>query len=227
MPPHSAPWRLSAQWPSQGKQAGAFLKKSAAKIVLTLGIGGGPVKARHASAKGKARQIPLSAKAQALMPHGYALLDDRPVQLMMKVMIKSCRIAAALVVLPSLAAAQQTVTVQKPWMRYLLPSVPAAGYLTLRNDGGADVVLTGAASPACGMLMLHKSEDSSGMAMMMEVPAVTVPAHGSVSFAPGGYHLMCMTPRMKIGQTVNITLIFKDGSKLPAALPVYGPQGAP
>jgi len=136
-------------------------------------------------------------------------------------------IAAIIIALPSLAAAEQNVTVEKPWMRYLLPSVPAAGYLTLRNNGGTDEVLTGAASPACGMLMLHKSQDSSGMAMMMDVPSVTVPAHGSVTFAPGGYHLMCMQPAMKIGETVNITLIFQDGSKLPAALPVYGPQGSP
>ncbi len=119
------------------------------------------------------------------------------------------------------------MTVEKPWMRYLLPSVPAAGYLTLENNGGADVVLTGAESPACGMLMLHKSEDSSGMSMMMDVPNVTIPAHGSVTLAPGGYHLMCMAPRMKIGETVNITLLFQDGSKLSAALPVYGPQGGP
>jgi copper(I)-binding protein len=136
-------------------------------------------------------------------------------------------IAAIIIALPGMAAAQQNVTVEKPWMRYLLPSVPAAGYLTLHNNGGADVVLTGAASPACGMLMLHKSEDSSGMAMMMEVPSVTVPAHGSVTFAPGGYHLMCMQPSMKVGGTVNVTLKFQDGSKLAAALPVYGPQGSP
>jgi copper(I)-binding protein len=77
------------------------------------------------------------------------------------------------------------------------------------------------------MLMLHKSQDSSGMAMMMDVPSVTVPAHGSVTFAPGGYHLMCMQPSMKIGETVNVTLMFQDGSKLAAALPVFGPQGSP
>jgi copper(I)-binding protein len=48
-----------------------------------------------------------------------------------------------------------------------------------------------------------------------------------VTFAPGGYHLMCMQPSMKIGETVNVTLMFQDGSKLAAALPVFGPQGSP
>jgi len=129
--------------------------------------------------------------------------------------------------LPGLAAAQQAVTVQKPWMRYLLPNIPAAGYMTLVNAGSAPVIFTGATSPACGMLMLHKSEDDSGMAMMMDVPDITIPAHGSQIFAPGGYHLMCMQPNMKIGGTVPVTLNFQGGSSVSANLPVYGAQGAP
>jgi copper(I)-binding protein len=133
---------------------------------------------------------------------------------------------ALAILVPGLAAAQ-SVTVQKPWMRFLLPSIPAAGYMTLLNSGNAPAILTGASSPACGMLMLHKSEDNSGMAMMMDVPNITIPPHGSQTFAPGGYHLMCMQPNMKIGDTVPVTLSFKDGTSLSAALPVYGAQGAP
>jgi copper(I)-binding protein len=126
---------------------------------------------------------------------------------------------------PCVAAAAPPVTVGKPWMRYLLPNIPAAGYMTLLNTGAADVVLTGASSPACGMLMLHKSDDSSGMAMMMDVPALKVPAHGQVALAPGGYHLMCMAPRMKPGDSVTVVLTFQDGSTMVTAMPVYGAQG--
>lgn len=111
---------------------------------------------------------------------------------------------ALLVSLPVLghAAGPPDVTASKPWIRYLLPNIPAGGYVVLTNTGDADAVLTAAASPACGMLMLHQSEDSSGMAMMMNVPSMTVPAHGSVSFTPGGYHLMCMQPNMHINELV-------------------------
>jgi copper(I)-binding protein len=136
-------------------------------------------------------------------------------------------LALAILLLPGLAAAQQTVTIQKPWLRYLLPNIPAAAYMTLLNAGSAPVTLTGASSPACGMLMLHKSEDDSGMAMMMDVPNITIPPHGSQTLAPGGYHLMCMQPRMKIGDTVPLTLNFQNGPSVSAALPVYGAQGAP
>ncbi len=137
-------------------------------------------------------------------------------------------VVALLTTLPiGVYAASTTVTVTKPWMRYLLPNIPAAGYMVLQNRGDSDAVLTGAASPACGMLMLHKSQDDSGMAMMMAVQTVTVPAHGSVTFALGGYHLMCMQPNMKIGAQVPVTLTFQDGSTIAATLPVYGAQNAP
>ncbi len=141
------------------------------------------------------------------------------------------RLAAGLAILcmagPAWGAAPAGVTVSAPWMRYLLPNIPAGGYLVLTNTGDTPAVLTGAASPACGMLMLHKSQDSSGMAMMMDVPNVAVPPHGSVTFAPGGYHLMCMQPSMKVGGKVAVTLNFQDGSTLAVTMPVYGASGQP
>ncbi len=141
--------------------------------------------------------------------------------------ILSLALACLLAMLPRAQAASPAVMVEKPWMRYLLPSLPAAGYMTLTNTGNTDAVLTGAASPACGMLMLHKSQEDSGMAMMMSLQTITIPANGSVSFAPGGYHLMCMQPKMKIGDQLRVTLRFQDGASLAATMPVYGAQNAP
>jgi copper(I)-binding protein len=124
-------------------------------------------------------------------------------------------------------AAHAQITVQKPWMRYLLPNLPAAAYMVVHNHGDSPAVLSGAASPACGMLMLHQSQDDSGMAMMMDVPTITIPAHGSLTLAPGGYHLMCMQPVMKTGAKVNITLSFKNSGDVVLSVPVYGPAGPP
>lgn len=129
--------------------------------------------------------------------------------------------------IPGLAMAAPPLTVSKPWMRYLLPSIPAAGYMVLNNPGDADVVVTGASSPACGMLMLHESQDDSGMAMMMDVKHLTIKAHDSVMFAPGGYHLMCMNPVMKIGDKVPVVLHLQGGGSVDAILPVYGAQNSP
>jgi copper(I)-binding protein len=116
------------------------------------------------------------------------------------------------------------VSVQKPWMRLIIKSRPAAGYFTLNNNTGSPVELTGAASNACGMLMLHQSKTVNGIEKMLPVKSVSVPAHGTLSFAPGSYHLMCMSPKsaMTVGATVPVTLKFADGKTITAQFPVKG-----
>ena len=77
------------------------------------------------------------------------------------------------------------------------------------------------------MLMLHRSVDQGGQERMVEVASVPVPAHGKVSFAPGGYHLMCMSPAaaMRPGQSVPVTLRFAGGESLTASFPVRNATG--
>jgi periplasmic copper chaperone A len=134
----------------------------------------------------------------------------------------------ALFVAPGIAAAAPAaVTLSQPWMRFLTPQIPAAGYFTLRNGGTQPVTLTGAASPDCAQLMLHRSVTTNGTAEMEMVKSVVVPAHGAVTFRPGGYHLMCMSPAAAIapGHSVPVSLQFSDGSSLSANFPVYGAKG--
>jgi copper(I)-binding protein len=172
--------------------------------------------ARGSSSGGYAK-APQSSKIQARAP-------DKETN------VKTPRkFLAVLLALFPLAAAAGTpdVTASKPWFRYLLPSIPAGAYMVLNNTGTADAVLTAAASPDCGSLMLHESMDNSGMAMMMSVPTITIPAGGHVALAPGGYHLMCMQPKMQVGTRVPVTLTFQDGASLLLTLPVYGATGSP
>ncbi len=116
------------------------------------------------------------------------------------------------------------VSIEKPWMRFVIKSVPAAGYFTLKNDSGSAVQLTAAASSACGMVMLHQSKEVNGVEEMLPVTSVTVGAHSTLSFTPGGYHLMCMSPgsAMKVGASVPVTLKFGNGQSLTAQFPVKG-----
>ncbi|HTS08279.1 MAG TPA: copper chaperone PCu(A)C [Candidatus Eisenbacteria bacterium] len=135
---------------------------------------------------------------------------------------------ALLAMTPLLAqAGTPQVTASKPWIRYLLPSIPAGGYMVLQNSGDTAAVLIGASSPACGVVVLHQSGQSGGVQMMWDVKTIVVPAHGSVSFDPSGYHLMCMKPMMKVGDTVEVTLTFENGSSIAVTAPVYGASGAP
>lgn len=60
-------------------------------------------------------------------------------------------------------------------------------------------------------VQVHQSYTTKdGNARMRAVPQVTVPAHGVVRFAPGGYHLMLMDPvrPLRAGETVAAELHF-------------------
>ncbi|MBV9571613.1 MAG: copper chaperone PCu(A)C [Alphaproteobacteria bacterium] len=106
------------------------------------------------------------------------------------------------------------VGIANPWFRALPSHLPAGGYFELRNTGQWTANLTAVDSPACGMLMMHKSEQKSGMDTMTDVSSVEIPAGQTVKFAPGSYHLMCMEPgpTVKPGNSVPVTLKFSDGS---------------
>jgi len=103
----------------------------------------------------------------------------------------------------------------------------AAGYFTLKNNGDVDRVLVEASSPGCESIMMHKSESVGGMEKMLMVDSVPVPAHQSVDFAPGGFHLMCMSPTesMKPGISVPVTLTFEGGISLTSDFPVRSAGG--
>ena len=87
------------------------------------------------------------------------------------------------------------------------------------------VTITGASSDACGMLMIHQSSNKGGMSGMHMMEEVQVPASGKVAFAPGGYHLMCEQPKMKIGAKVPVTLHFAGGNSVTVAFEVRGASG--
>ena len=125
------------------------------------------------------------------------------------------------------AAAPDGVALSKQWFRFITPTIPAAGYFTLSNSTATPQALVGASSSACGSLMLHQSVTKNGVEQMVMVPKVAVPAHGTLQFAPGGYHLMCMSPAaaMRPGQSVPVTLQFEGGASLSADFPVRGATG--
>ena len=134
---------------------------------------------------------------------------------------------AALAVLILAAPVHAAPVVSNGWIRLLPAGLPAAGYFDLHNGGDKAISLTGAGSPACGMLMLHKSDNSGGMEHMMDVSSVEVAPGATLKFAPAGYHLMCMdpSPALKPGARVSVTLEFADGTKLQSQFAIRGANG--
>lgn len=125
-------------------------------------------------------------------------------------------ISLALLVLSGAAQAASkyfTVSITNPVFRVLPGGIPAGGFFTIHNHTNVPVTLTGARSPGCGSIMIHKSSNLGGMSRMDGMPFVTVASEQRLSFATGGFHLMCMNPApsMLTDKTVQVTLQFDGG----------------
>ncbi len=99
--------------------------------------------------------------------------------------------------------------------------------MTLHNAADQAIALTAVHAAACGKMMLHKTVHANGQEKMVPVKRVVIPAHGSFGFQPGAYHVMCMQPKMKPGQTVPVTLEFDHAPSQTVQFEVYGATGRP
>ncbi|MHB8447973.1 MAG: copper chaperone PCu(A)C [Rudaea sp.] len=112
------------------------------------------------------------------------------------------------------AAAAGHLVVADPRIRAAPPGAAMlAGYATLRNDGDAPVVVTGASSADFGAVSLHESVYENGVERMRPLADVTIAPGASVNFAPGGKHFMLMDGKreLKSGDTVKIHISTKSG----------------
>ena len=113
-----------------------------------------------------------------------------------------------------LATADATLQVEDAWVREAPPNAHMmAAYMTLKNTGSGDAVLTQVDSPAFGHVMLHKSEVVDGVARMIHQDEIVVPAQGTVELKPGSFHLMMSAPEKRLveGDRVDFVLTFSNG----------------
>ena len=106
-------------------------------------------------------------------------------------------------------AVQAQLQVEQPWARATPPGASVAGgYMTVRNAGAADKLVS-ASSPAAGKVELHVHINDNGVMRMREVKGgYAIPAKGAFELKPGGAHLMF----------VQIARPFKEGDKIPVKL---------
>ncbi|MFF2749731.1 copper chaperone PCu(A)C [Kitasatospora sp. NPDC058048] len=93
----------------------------------------------------------------------------------------------------------------------------AAGYLTVRNDGGEDELLK-VTSPTAGSVTMHRSTAST----MEQVDSLDVPAHGTLQLARGGNHLMIMgwQKAPALGDELELDLTFAKSGTISVKVPV-------
>ena len=135
------------------------------------------------------------------------------------------RLSLVILMISVTAANAAPFDITGAWFRSLPGKLPAGGYFTAQNNSRRDVAIIGARSEACGMLMIHQSSNKGGMSGMDMMDTVKVPAGGQVTFAPGGYHLMCEGAKMKIGTRVPVLINLSDGTVVAVAFEVKGATG--
>ena len=133
-------------------------------------------------------------------------------------------LVAALVLALSAAAAHAAggVEARQAWSRPAAAGGTGAGFLTLANPTAKSDALVAVESPIARSVEMHRSSMSGGMASMQKVARIDVPARGSVTLAPGGYHLMFvgLSRPLKAGDELPATLTFASGARLNAAFKV-------
>jgi len=137
----------------------------------------------------------------------------------MRLVLAAALLAAAI---PALARAGD-IEVKGAELRASIGHSPnSAAYMTLVNRGDKPDRLVSAACACAGMVMVHRTEVSGGMAMMMDSPAVAIPAHGEAAFRPGGLHLMLMGLKKPLvdGSEQEITLTFARAGQVRAKFKV-------
>lgn len=102
----------------------------------------------------------------------------------------------------------------------------SAAYMVIENTGGADKLVSASADVA-GVTEIHETKDMGNGVMGMQPVqgGLDVPANGSVTLKPGGYHIMLMKLKQDLtpGQTIKLTLTFQSGKEIALDVPVKEP----
>jgi copper(I)-binding protein len=114
------------------------------------------------------------------------------------------------------SAPPDELTVADAWVRPpMAADRPAAGYMTITNPGAEADALVGATTAVADMVEIHRTTTMSGMTGMEPVEAIHVPAGGTVTLEPGGFHLMLMgVDDLTPGDTVELELTFEKAGKV-------------
>ncbi|WP_127090462.1 DUF1775 domain-containing protein [Aquabacter cavernae] len=124
------------------------------------------------------------------------------------------------------------LAVATPWSRATPGGAKVAGgYLTVTNGGTTPDRLTGGTFAQAGRVEIHEMAMKDGvMTMRPLADGLEIPPGASVSFAPGGYHLMFFDLKqpLKEGDSVKGTLTFQKAGTVDVTFDVRGiGAGAP
>jgi copper(I)-binding protein len=145
----------------------------------------------------------------------------------------SVAVATAALIMASAAHAAPKasgIEVTQAWSRPAAAGTNGAGFMVLTNHGKTADTLISVETKAATQVQMHQTSMSNGIMSMKRLDTGLALGPGqTVTFAPGGYHLMLigLTSASKAGDKLAATLVFSSGARIKTAFVVgSGPQGA-
>jgi len=121
------------------------------------------------------------------------------------------------------AFAEQPLMVHNAWIRPAPPGAKVlAAYMIIMNGSAEHRALTMVSCSLFDKVEIHRTEMHEGMMKMTPQDRLTIPAGGSVTLEPGGYHLMLISPKSvpKEREEVDMELHFDNGQTLHLKVPI-------
>jgi len=121
------------------------------------------------------------------------------------------------------AMAGAAVVVEGQWVREAPPtSTVLAAYMVLKNTADTPRTVTRIDSPDFRNSQIHRTFMEDGIAKMLPVDKLQLPANGSVVLEPGGLHLMLFDPlrTLRDGDTVVLVIHADNGDSVTVDAPV-------
>lgn len=124
----------------------------------------------------------------------------------------------ALCIAASVSAADVKVgnlSIDDVWARTGQPGQVSAAFMDVKNKGAADKIVS-AHCDCAKATELHDMKMADGKMLMMQVPAMDVPANGELKLKPGGYHIMLigLNRPLVAGETLPIKLKFEKAGEV-------------
>lgn len=119
--------------------------------------------------------------------------------------------------------AAKGLKIASPWSRPAAQGATGAGYLSITNTGQSADVLLAVEAPSARSASMHRTAMNGGVMSMREIKGgLAIPPGKTVTFAPGGDHIMLTGLKRKTtaGETIPATLVFQKAGRVAIAFSV-------
>jgi copper(I)-binding protein len=111
-----------------------------------------------------------------------------------------------------------TLTIGHPWARATPPGAKVGGgFMSITNNGTTPDRLVSAESAVAEVVEIHNMALENGVMKMQPLPnGLEIAPGATVTFAPGGYHMMFMNLKQPLKQNTKVkgTLVFEKAGRV-------------